>query len=458
MADVELFSEELISEAKEIEKQDVVVDELQGKLVDLQSYLQNLTNAGVVCKNDAIALESIEQGILTSKTPINSFTTQHSKTNFALAVKQTQVSIESVAIAVGAAIAAAIVMVVAWIIKLLTKSNSDSKDDVKKSDEFKKRKEEFDRSWKKTQDDIKRQYADAKLDSERVDKLFDDALSRIRDNGGQSKVHQTAGNHTIEGAFEVVEEDNAATLKAFLTQHYSDLIKEQGTFKSIIDKLNGTLDKITGTGGIEKLIEALKLVNDGHEISHIHVQKLKASVIHTCNELTDSNDVTTDKIKNRIIRYIEFVTEKMSLTNRGTSHSAETLLSLIEENNKRLKAFNPERMDRQIKMLSEFQQYAEKLKSQNSSTTSNTEGDDNRKEILKTVKEISYIYIIILTLSVRVKNHVKTFEHGLHMLVKKEEHNAAKVVSIVRENVPKEDQPKSLDEITEQLKTGKFSL
>lgn len=460
MADVELFSEELISEAKEIEKQDVVVDELQGKLVDLQSYLQNLTNAGVVCKNDAIALESIEQGILTSKTPINSFTTQHSKTNFALAVKQTQVSIESVALAVGAAIAAAIVMVVAWIIKLLTKSNSDSKDDVKKSDEFKKRKEEFDKSWKKTQDDIKRQYADAKLDSERVDKLFDDALSRIRDNGGQSKVHQTAGNHTIEGVCEVVEEDNAVALKKFIRERYSNLLRY--TFKTRMESSHKTLKEISHQ--IPELTKALDDIIAGKTYSDVEYNKLQAAIILAVDPMLHSyaghlsGDVYLQDIHVEVDLFEKALRKEMTDSVGPQDYTADKLIRYIEDNNARLKELNVTRLDDYVPILEKLQEKAEKFKSKQSASNQSEEEKHIQTLVLRAVNVGCRIYVKIIMMSVRMREHIKQFENELRALAKKEEHNAAKVVSIVRENVPKEDQPKSLDDITEQLKSGKFSF
>ena len=461
MSDSELITDDLITEAKDIEKQDVLVDELEDKLVDLQSFLQNLTNAGVVCKNDAIALESIEQGILTKKLPVSSFTTGYSKTNFDLAVKQTQVSIESVAIAVGAAIAAAIVMVVAWIIKLLTKSNADSKDDIKDSDARKKRKEEFDRLWKKSQEDMKRASESLKTDNEfqRSSRILDEALERIRSGGGQSKVHQTAGNYTIEGAFEIIEEDNQVKLNSFLQQHYSDLIKQPSTFRDVTNALNGTLDSITSPAGIEEMILALKDINNGKQLSTDDNLKLIDSVCSVMSRIaTAGAGDRLDIIHEGVSNYASKITGLMEHKNNHTAHSEQSLRSYIEDNNGRMKSFNPERMDRQVKMLTEFQDTVEKLKTRLSNANDQSETHAVYRDILKTVNQGCRIYIKIITLAIRVRNHIKTFENGLAALMVKEEHNAANVVKIVRENVPKEDQPKSLDELTEQLKSGQFSF
>lgn len=125
---LEDFPMEIVADDKQPMSIDKAVEELEVKMeqykialerfTELQTRYQEIKRLGGVDKSTAIALENFQEGLISKRVNLNSFTTGLSKTNYELTLEQLEVAMESEG-GVVAVIFGIIVAIIVFIINLL---------------------------------------------------------------------------------------------------------------------------------------------------------------------------------------------------------------------------------------------------------------------------------------------------------------------------------------------------
>lgn len=416
----EFDSTDTIDEGELLQK-DAEVAALQDKLTDLQTTTNQLKDNNGVCQQDIVALEAHYPEIITKRLPTASFTKDPSKTNYAQVVKQLEVSMEEISVAMIAFIAYIVILCIRIIAVLIHNHGVQ-----KNNEEVEKRKEEY----RKTAEEMRRFWQDeTKYDAKIAQHFADSEASGVPESFLQMMHSQGMGVKSAKDGFIILDKINTERLHAFMEQHYNALINDVLTGGPLsiavgecVVGINASINSV-----ITSTEEILKITSSPIGGRYQGIQPVTYQIIEILSKICKKANISveikdSDSLLTGVEAIKQFIAKAQETVVTNTKFTAPQAIGKAYVAHKQFSAHVDDGLDRKFKQM---KANIDRIERQNK------EHKIFKDDTMRNLKDIVRVYASILMLAKNLQTRIEGFYKAYTHIEKQHRHEEIQMGKIL---------------------------